>query len=133
MNNLYQEIVIDLAQNPPYYGKMADAEVVLHEHLASCGDQIWIYLKLNDSKTAITALSWESEGCVISRAAMSVVADKVHEFSFDATKIVHLSSANLEQTMGITDLSPGRIKCLLLGLNTLKNFIHSLQEKKVIG
>ncbi len=121
MNDLYQEIILEEARHPQHFGEMEDAELVIHERNASCGDEITLYLKLNESKDHIVDLKWQGHGCIISQAAMSALSGKIISEDLSLTEIHKLSKAQIEELLGIEEISPGRLKCLLLGLQTLKH------------
>jgi len=119
MNDLYQEVLIEEARHPQNFGQLADADTVLKERNASCGDDITIYLKLAADKDSIIDLSWEGHGCIISQAAMSVLSAKIKADQLSLNDIAKLPTAEIEKLLGIEEISPGRLKCLLLGKQAL--------------
>lgn len=118
MTDLYQEQLLEEARHPYGQGALADADLVLEGINASCGDQLTIYAKLSPDKKVIQELKWVGQGCVISQAAMSVVAAEFEGQS--VSKLESFDQSALLAKLGLDIISPGRIKCLLLGLNTLR-------------
>ena len=120
---MYQEQILEEAQTPQCYGEMSQADQTLHGTNASCGDVVTIYLtfeQAGDQRTPIKSISWVGQGCIISRAAMSVLAGKINQEKLTLEQIRNLSETDIEKLLGLSEISIGRIKCLALGLRTLQ-------------
>jgi nitrogen fixation protein NifU and related proteins len=120
MNDLYQEIILEEARHPQNYGVLDNPDVVVHERNASCGDEVTLYLKLDETKKQIIDLKWQGHGCIISQASMSALSGKIKSENVSLAKVQKLSKNQIEELLGIEEISPGRLKCLLLGLHTFK-------------
>src|SRR5437764_10892544 len=73
VDSMYQEIILDHYKNPHHRGlrEPYDAEV---RHLnPTCGDEITLRVRLVGD--TIADVSYDSEGCSISQASASVLAD----------------------------------------------------------
>lgn len=117
---LLYETLLDEARQPQHYGELATAELVLEGTNASCGDKVKIFVAFEAGpESAITHLSWTGEGCVISQAAMSVLAEHIISQQLTLAEVARLTVSDLENLIGVTNISTGRIKCLLLGAKTL--------------
>lgn len=122
MDELDYEALIDLAQHPHHHGVMEQPDLTLKGTNASCGDQVTIFIqfeKPDDPTSPIKAIQWVGEGCVISRASTSVLAEKIHCYHWSLSDIAALKAADVEEMLGMSHISPGRLKCLLLGVKTL--------------
>jgi nitrogen fixation NifU-like protein len=119
MTDLYQEVILEEAKHPHHQGQLLDADQVLRQTNASCGDQVVIYLKLDPQTQTIRELKWEGQGCIISQAAMSLLAQLILSKNMSLAEVAELSQADIEGLLGIDEISPGRVKCLLLGLSAL--------------
>ncbi|NCO12173.1 MAG: hypothetical protein COZ34_00735 [Candidatus Pacebacteria bacterium CG_4_10_14_3_um_filter_34_15] len=117
MTDIYQEDLIDEAKNPNNYGEMADPDLVSTQYNASCGDVITVSVKLSPDKLKIADIKWKGQGCVISQASMSVLSEKVKGLELE--KLQKLTQKDVLQELGLDEISVGRVKCLLLGLNTI--------------
>jgi nitrogen fixation NifU-like protein len=115
-DDIYREIILDHYRNPRNKGKLADADISIHDSNPLCGDEIDIHLKIDGDK--IKDIRFEGRGCAISQASASmlteVVMGKPISAVKDFTKDEHL------ENMGLTSLGPSRIKCALLSLKVLK-------------
>ncbi len=125
MNDLYQEILLEEARHPQNFGSLEDADVVLKARNASCGDDLTVYLKLSADQHQIVDLAWEGHGCIISQAAMSVLSVKIKEEHLSLSEIEQLPKSALEELLGIEEISPGRLKCLLLGKQALSDITQT--------
>lgn len=123
MDTLFQESLIEAARSPKHYGRLTRPTVSAAEVNASCGDVISVDLKL-DSVGKIEAVGWVGEGCVISRAAMSELSERLIGTSRD--EVVAMGIEDMESLLGIGEISPGRRKCLLIGLAAVQRALTSL-------
>jgi nitrogen fixation protein NifU and related proteins len=114
--DLYQEIILEAARHPQHRGQLVDADHVVSELNASCGDQVTLYLKVSSETGQVIELKWEGTGCVISQAALSELAAKINAEQLTLSEIQALTKSDIEALLGIEEISPGRIKCLTLGL-----------------
>ncbi len=124
MTDLYQEIILEEYRHPQNMGVLENADRKEHEVNASCGDEVTVYLKLNPEKDRIIDLKWQGKGCVISMAAMSLLSERAK--TTNVADIQKMTKQNIETMSGITEISYGREKCLLLGLQTLKKALSNL-------
>jgi nitrogen fixation NifU-like protein len=71
-NDLYQQVILDHNKNPRNYRLMPEASLVCEGHNPLCGDHITIYLEV-DATGTITDLSFQGNGCAISKASASMM------------------------------------------------------------
>ena len=117
MSDLYQEVIIEEFRHPQNYGQLPDADYVVRERNSSCGDEITIYLKVA-ADGQITDVMWEGTGCAISMAAMSALSGQLKNKTISDVK--KLKQADIETLLGLTGISVGRVKCLMLGSAALR-------------
>jgi len=77
---------------------------------------------IDDGKT-IKDASFEGEGCAISQASLSLITDKVKGMTKE--EICAITEENMLAMLGIP-ISHARMKCALLGWNTLKSMMNEL-------
>lgn len=118
MNDLYHEDLIDEAKHPSNFGDLADADTTTTQFNASCGDVITVAVKFSEDKTTIADIKWKGHGCIISQAAMSVLSEKIK--GYPVAQIRKLSQETILEELGLSEISVGRVKCLLLGLSAIK-------------
>ncbi len=124
MTDLYRETIIEAAQHPKNYGPLAGADVSTQQLNPSCGDDVTVYLKLDQAdhqdsaKQRVVEIGWEGHGCIISKAAMSVLSEQI--IGKTRAEINQLQPAQIAEWLGLTAVAPGREKCLMVGLAAVK-------------
>ena len=75
LRQLYQDVIVHHHKSPRNYGPLAGAthEATMVNPL--CGDEVTLRLQLDGDR--ISALRFESRGCVLSRAAASLMTEAV--------------------------------------------------------
>lgn len=121
--DIYRSLIIDLYKNPLNKHKIKDADFTASGANVTCGDRVRIYIKLNKNGK-IADVSFEGEGCAISIASASLLTEKAKGKTF--AQISKWNSKNIFELLG-TELSPNRIKCGLLALETLQNLFKRLK------
>ncbi|PIR55526.1 SUF system NifU family Fe-S cluster assembly protein [Candidatus Peregrinibacteria bacterium CG10_big_fil_rev_8_21_14_0_10_36_19] len=116
--DLYSEIILDYYKNPRNKGPLKDANAYSEEYNPSCGDKISIQLKIEDNK--ITKANFDGIGCAISQATTSMLTEEIIGKTIEEIKA--MDTPDIINMLGI-EISPGRIKCALLGLSTIKKAI----------
>lgn len=124
--DMYREEILDHYKNPRNKGELK-TETVSHKELNTlCGDEIKIMLKIKSEK--IEDIKFLGNGCAISQASISMLTEKVKGMNLSDAK--KLKKEELLKLLGIP-ISPVRMKCALLSLDTLKNTIkiHETYKK----
>lgn len=121
--DLYAENILDHYRHPR--GKFPNPETKIRngithtEHNPSCGDSLTVGITTENG--VITDVAWDGEGCAISQASMSMLAE---ELTGKRTEEIHgMSKAQMMEMLGVA-IGPRRVKCALLGLHTLKNTLR---------
>ena len=74
LKELYQEIILEHGKNPRNLGKTDNFNKDAKGNNPLCGDNVHIYLKLNDQRK-VEDISFEGSGCAISMASASIMTD----------------------------------------------------------
>ena len=145
LKQLYQDIILEHGKSPRNFGKCEKYTHQAKGHNPLCGDQVQVYLKLNNEKR-VENLSFEGSGCAISMASTSIMtelvkgkSERVAKKIIDAflnmiknTKEIQSNDLNEDQKTKIMSLSgvkqyPMRVKCATLAWHTLTS---AMEEKK---
>lgn len=118
MDDLYHEHILDHAQEPRQFGRLTAPSHTGQAKNVSCGDSLAVDLQV-DENGVIQGIAWEGDGCAISLAAASLLAERAQGKSL--AEIQGVSFPQLLTVLGIETLSPARIKCATLFLNALQN------------
>ncbi|MBI1934824.1 SUF system NifU family Fe-S cluster assembly protein [Candidatus Woesearchaeota archaeon] len=118
MEQMYQENILDHYKNPRNKGIIKNPSVHHHENNPLCGDELDLYLVIDNHKVIDVKIN--GHGCAISQASASMLSEQIKGKALEDLK--KLAKENILEMLGIP-LSPVRLKCALLSLDTLKNSI----------
>lgn len=121
MDDLYQEVLLEAAENPKNFGTLAKPTHQFDGFNASCGDKVTVHLQVSPEGT-ITAIAWQGDGCIISQAAMSAVSEKVTGMT--VAEATTLSLPDVLELLHFDTISPGRIKCCMLGAESIRKAVR---------
>lgn len=128
---MYQDVILDHYRHPHHRGLREPFATEVHHVNPTCGDEVTLRVTLSEDGNRIRDVSYDGQGCSISQAATSVLADQVIGQSVDAalrtvaafTEMVSSRGtvAGDEDVLGdgiaFAGVSkyPARVKCALLG------------------
>lgn len=88
LDSLYQEVILDHSKRPIGKEPLEAPEGFLtashHEFNPSCGDEIDVSIAVDPETGVISQLSWEGQGCSISQASASILAQLMREDQLDS-------------------------------------------------
>ena len=116
--NIYYQNIMDHFHNPECYGKLNDFTNSCELKNLSCGDQISVYLKIENG--LLQDISFEGDGCAISQAAASMFLSEI--VGKTTQEILELDKQFILDLMEM-HLSPVRLKCALLCMEAVKKAI----------
>ena len=76
LKELYQEIILEHGKNPRNLRKTDNFNKDAKGNNPLCGDNVHVYLKLNDQRK-VEDISFEGSGCAISMASASIMTDLI--------------------------------------------------------
>lgn len=117
--DIYSETILDHYQNPHHAGALSDPTNSTTEYNPLCGDTIKMDLKIKNN--TIMEIGFVGNGCAISQAAMSMLADQIEGKKISSVK--KIKPKTIYDLLGVT-ISPGRTKCALLGFSALQKLIN---------
>ena len=147
LKELYQEIILEHGKNPRNLRKTNDFNKDAKGNNPLCGDNVHVYLKINDHKK-VEDISFEGSGCAISMASASIMTDLIKGKNENEAKEIikdflsmikenpDLKSRNLkeDEKMKLMCLSgvkqyPMRVKCATLSWHTLVSAFENKNEQ----
>ena len=138
-NTFYNEILTDHNLHPGHKHDLPDADLVLEGVNPSCGDDIFLKLKIKDGK--ITDGAFEGDGCAISQASTDMMLDLIIGKSTEEAlnlaeiflrmikgQITSEEKDQLEEAGILEDSShmPSRVKCAVLGWHTMEEVLKKV-------
>lgn len=121
IDDLYQEVILEEYSNPQNKGQLPNTDVKVAETNASCGDEVEVFVKFDQTGQKIQDVKWRGVGCAISMATASIVSQ--HILGKTRKEVLEIEQHDLEEMLGIPEISPGRVKCLLLALKAFKKAV----------
>ena len=140
-NTFYNEILMDHNLHPGHKHDLPDANLVLEGINPSCGDDIWLKLKVEDGR--ITDGAFVGDGCAISQASADMMLDLIiGKSEEEAMKLAEIflrmikgevtdeEMDQLEEASVLKDIShmPARVKCAVLGWHTMEEMLKTEKE-----
>jgi len=116
---MYKEQILELYKNPNNFGELNNFTHEYHEFNQICGDEIIVQLIIENEK--VKDIKFNGAGCAISVASASLITDYVK--NKDIKEISKLNIEDIKKLLGI-EISPGRVKCATLALETIKRAIN---------
>ena len=123
----YIENLIDYYQNPRNKGRIEDATVSASGGNPGCGDVVTMYLKIRDG--IAEEVRFEGEGCTISQAGASMVAEKYEGKSLE--EIEASNTDDMIDEMG-REVVISRVRCAAVGIGTLKGAIQQYRKSEIL-
>jgi len=145
LDSLYQEIILDHYRNPHHAGLREPYGAQVHHVNPTCGDEVTLRVQLDGS--TVVDVSYDAEGCSISQASASVMADLVIGKELDEALATHAAFLQLMQGKGQVEPDedvledgiafagvakfPARVKCALLSWMAFKDAAAQSQGENV--
>jgi len=148
LDSLYQEIILDHYRRPHHAGLREPFEAEVHHVNPTCGDEVTLRVHLGGEpgSETVSDVSYAAEGCSISQAAASVMADLVIGQPVAKALETHEAFVELMQGRGKVEPDeevledgiafagvarfPARIKCALLSWMAFKDATAQVVTKE---
>ena len=141
MIEIYKQVI---SENTKEKEHKKEIEGIVKEGInPSCGDELKIFIKMNEDNTIIEEISFTGRGCAISEAAANIMAEilkgktkeeakKIITTFFDMIKLNEINDEKLIEVLGdayaFKNISymPSRVKCAFLSWKTLEKILEEL-------
>jgi nitrogen fixation NifU-like protein len=115
MPSLYQAIILNHSKHPRNCGELAHANHHGEAKNPTCGDSL--SMDVITENGLIADIRFTGQGCAISQASASLLTESVKDKPIET--VLTLTPDDILALLGV-ELSPNRLKCALLSLETLK-------------
>lgn len=125
LQELYQQVILDHSRSPRNFYKLDVANRVAEGHNPLCGDRVTVYLLFENG--VIRDVSFQGEGCAISKASASMMTEAVKGKTREEAEalfgkfhdMVTTGTPNLDDLgkLGVfagVNKFPARVKCAVL-------------------
>lgn len=142
-NTFYNEILTDHNLHPGHKHDLPDANLVLEGVNPSCGNDIWLKLKVENDE--IVDGAFVGDGCAISQASADMMLDLIIGKKKDeALKLAEIflrmikgsvsdeELDELEEASILKDIAhmPARVKCAVLGWHTMEELLGDGEDEE---
>jgi nitrogen fixation protein NifU and related proteins len=140
LSDLYQEVILDHCKRPRNYHDLANPTCTAQGHNPLCGDQLQLYLLMEGG--LIKDISFQGDGCCISKASASLLTESVKGKSRAEVQqlfeIVHQMITTGKVSGDVGKLAvfagvhkfPARVKCAILAWHAV---ISALEGKGTVS
>lgn len=145
LESMYQEVILDHYKHPIHAGLRDPFEAEVHHVNPSCGDEITLRVHLSADGRVVEDVSYDAEGCSISQASTSVMAEEIHGkpvaeamAKLEAFEEMITSRGKKEGDIEVigdgvafsgVSKYPARVKCALLGWKAFQAATADALEK----
>ena len=141
MMEIYKQVIIENTKEKEH---KKEIEGIIKEGVnPSCGDELKIFVKMNEDNTIIEEISFTGRGCAISEASANIMAEilkgktkeearKIINTFFDMIKLNETDDEKLMEILGDAyafkniAYMPSRVKCAFLSWKTLEKILEEL-------
>lgn len=141
MMEIYKQVIIENTKEKEH---KKEIEGIIKEGVnPSCGDELKIFVKMNEDNTIIEEISFTGRGCAISEASANIMSEilkgktkeeakKIITTFFDMIKLNEIDDEKLIEILGdayaFKNISymPSRVKCAFLSWKTLEKILEEL-------
>ena len=126
MDDLYRDEILEHYRRPHNFGTLADPDAVYEGANPLCGDRITMMLGI-DPDGVVQEVAFTGRGCAISQASASLLTDEIK--GKPVADVAALASEDVLDLLGI-EISPARLKCAVLSLDTLQHALAETAEQQ---
>jgi len=124
MDDLYRDYILEHYRRPHNFGVLDNATSTQEGANPLCGDRITLQLRVIGDQ--IAGVGFTGRGCAISQASASLLTDEVKGKPID--EAAAMKANDVLDLLGI-EISPARMKCALLSLETLQGALGASDGK----
>ncbi len=124
MDDLYRDEILEHYRNPHNFGTLETPTAVKEGANPLCGDRITLMLGIDDDGN-VQDVAFTGRGCAISQASASMLTDEIK--GKPLSEVARMGKTEVLENLGI-EISPARMKCAMLSLETLRSAVGDRVE-----
>ncbi len=119
-------LLTDHYRNPRHKGPLEPADAHMPGGNPGCGDVVTMHVRAAPDADRIEEVAFEGDGCTISMAAASILAQRVNRKKMTFAEVNELSYESIIDLLG-RDVVGTRPRCATLALGTLKAAVKRIE------
>ncbi len=145
LEQMYQEVILDHYRRPQHSGLREPFGAEVHHVNPTCGDELTLRLRLSNDLATVEDVSYEAQGCSISQASVSMMAELItgrpvaesNEVFDEFHRMISSRGQHegdedvLDDAVALAGVSryPARVKCALLGWMAYKDALDQQTDR----
>lgn len=128
MDDLYRDYILEHYRRPHNFGPI-EGPTASHEGANPlCGDRITLQLRILGG--VVDGVGFTGRGCAISQASASLLTDEIK-----GKPVEHAAGMGTQDVLDLLgiDISPARMKCAMLSLDTLQKTLSEAHVPTAAG
>ena len=121
MDNLYRDFILEHYRSPHNKGYLEPHDLHFADSNPTCGDEMSMTLRLDESGASIADVAFDGRGCAISQASASILTDGLRGLSLDEARA--MDPKQVLDELGVP-IGPARLKCALLSYKVLQGAVR---------
>ena len=127
MDDLYRDYILEHYRRPHNFGPIERATASHEGANPLCGDRITLQLRVLAG--VVDGVGFTGRGCAISQASASLLTDEIK--GKPLSQVASMAPQDVLDLLGI-DISPARMKCAMLSLDTLQKTLADLEAPAAV-
>ncbi|NLG61603.1 MAG: iron-sulfur cluster assembly scaffold protein [Candidatus Cloacimonetes bacterium] len=119
-------LLVDHFKHPRHRGVIEHPDVSMPGGNPGCGDVVTMHVRAAEDEDRIAEVSFEGEGCTISQAAASILAQRANRKHYTFDEVAAMSYEEMIDLLG-SDIVGSRPRCATLALGTLKAAVKRIE------
>jgi len=125
MDNLYRDFILEHYREPHNRGVLEPHDLHFADSNPTCGDEMSITLRLDDSRQRVADVAFDGRGCAISQASASILTDELRGLTVDELR--RIDPRDVVDNLGVP-IGPARLKCALLVYKVLQGAAAATED-----
>lgn len=121
MDNLYRDFILEHYRSPHNKGVLETHDLHHADSNPTCGDELSMTLRLDESGERIADVAFDGRGCAISQASASILTDQLRGKSL--AEVEAMDPKQLLDELGVP-IGAARLKCALLSYKVLQGAVR---------
>ena len=123
LDDLYRELILEHYSHPRNRGELADPDIKVEGANPLCGDELSIYVKLQDGK--IADVRFVGRGCSISQASASMMTEQIKGKTVEEARAI----TNRHVADALDGLPAVKIHCSVMAEEAVKSALDDYARK----